>query len=73
MPLFLADCISRTCDWDRLVAKEETALLLETFHMVVKHPEEYEELNPGKKAEDVLRQYRDAVGAEGWTIIKRQI
>lgn len=54
--MYLADCLSRTCEWDMLCKSEEFGRMLETLHMIKRHPDEYRSLL-GKDPEEAARLY----------------
>lgn len=63
--MYLADCISKQCEWDYLCEQftseqenEKFGRALEVFHTLVKHPEEYRRMTK-KEPERSEFQYRD--------------
>lgn len=64
--MYLADCIAKLCEWDHLCDQfglegenERYGKMLESLHVLVKHPEAYQEMT-GKNP-DVARHEYDKV------------
>ena len=63
--MYLADCIAKECQWDYLVEKdepesEEIGKMLESLHVLVKHPDSYKELT-GKDPDAVAYERREII------------
>lgn len=67
--MYLADCTAKRCEWDHLVQEfptegenERLGKTLEVLHVLVKHPDDYQELT-GKDPDTAKATYREQIAA----------